>query len=219
MTLRSILAPIVFAQIQGQICVLPVIDRVPYTQNLTKMDFIWSIIGVNMILDWNLTYYDTTTCATWTELVATKPKKPYVTGMRMQFDENGEYIIKMDSIVTTGDWVFNANATNKYFQKEKWDPIPKEKQDTQETLKKAADAYADMFSDRSRGGATTCRSANSTMANTCVLGIPTASNVTRLVDKQYIIDEEYGTVQVMMNFAGLPDSHMFRLEVGKMCIL
>lgn len=54
----------------------------------------------------------------------------------------------------------------------------------------------------------------------CDVGIP---NGVKLVNRQYVIDEEYGTVDVQMDFAGtagvgggLPDSHEFRVESGKL---
>jgi hypothetical protein len=46
-----------------------------------------------------------------------------------------------------------------------------------------------------------------------------------LVNRQYVIDEEYGTVDIIMDFGGiegqvgadgLPDSHEFRVEGGKL---
>jgi hypothetical protein len=38
-----------------------------------------------------------------------------------------------------------------------------------------------------------------------------------LVNRRYVIDEEYGTVGVFLNFgqSGLHDSHEFRIEGGK----
>ncbi|KAF2478263.1 uncharacterized protein BDR25DRAFT_207602, partial [Lindgomyces ingoldianus] len=222
----------ILAQQQGQIDTLSVIDSVPYTENRNKTDFLWGIISHSLILDWNHTIYDPTSCKSFVELVGTdlKSRQPYVLGMTMKFDdEKGEEIQAMDALVTTtGDWLFNASQTLIYFQREKpWTIIPEPKRDTRATLKAAADAYADIFSNHSvvvpfgtpccrvEGGASTC--ANSTMlgANTCVLGIPDAAHPQHLRDRAYVIDEEYGTVQVSMDFAGLPDSHMFRVEGGK----
>jgi hypothetical protein len=149
--------------------------------------------------------------------------------MRLQFDEDGEKITKMDSMVTTtGDWLFNATATLQYFKRENWGRIPEEKRDTRATLQAAADAYADMFANvssvppfgtpccRIEGGGSTCASANSTNLNTCTLGIPDASkNPVYLINREYVIDQEYGTVQVLMDFGRLADSHQFMLREGK----
>ncbi|KAF2653440.1 hypothetical protein K491DRAFT_751479 [Lophiostoma macrostomum CBS 122681] len=218
-----------YAQSEGEIEELPVIANLNYTENRVRTNLDNSIVTNDLTLDWNNTLYDIATCTTWTELVSSDPKKPYVLGMRLQFDEDGATITKMDSMVTTtGDWLFNATATLQYFKRESWGIIPENKRDSRATLKAAADAYADMFSNvssippfgtpccRTEGGGSTCASANSTNLNTCVLGIPDASkNPVYLVNREYVIDQAYGTVQVLMDFGRMADSHQFMLREGK----
>jgi hypothetical protein len=58
--------------------------------------------------------------------------------------------------------------------------------------------------------------------DSCNVGVPSG---VKLVNRQYVIDEEYGTVDIIMDFGGtagkvgaggLPDSHEFRIEGGKL---
>lgn len=70
---------------------------------------------------------------------------------------------------------------------------------------------------RLEGGAYTGKGAAS---DSCNVGVPSG---VKLVNRQYVVDEEYGTVDVMMDFGGtvggaggLPDSHEFRVEAGKL---
>lgn len=59
-----------------------------------------------------------------------------------------------------------------------------------------------------------------TNASTCHLGLPSTIKV---VDRRYVVDVEYGVVNMYLGFPGLdrasklpaPDSHMFRVEKGK----
>lgn len=50
-------------------------------------------------------------------------------------------------------------------------------------------------------------------SDSCNVGVP--SGVT-LNKRRYVIDEVLGTVDLMMSFANLPDSHEFRVEKGKL---
>jgi hypothetical protein len=90
-------------------------------------------------------------------------------------------------------------------------------------IQAAADAYCDIFSDKSvkvpwgtpcarlEGGAYTGRGSPD---DSCNVGIPDG---VRLTNRRYVIDETVGAVDVMMTFgSNLPDSHEFRVEGGKL---
>lgn len=48
----------------------------------------------------------------------------------------------------------------------------------------------------------------------CNVGVPSGI---RMLDRRYVIDEVLGSVDIFFAFAGsLPDSHLFRLEGGKL---
>lgn len=150
----------------------------------------------------------------------------------MLFSENGTASL-IESIVTDeGDWAFNATGYSYWNSFENWDPIPLSKRDTREVIQAAGDAYFNRFQNenvsvpwgercaRLEGGAYTSRTGNLT-ANTCNLGLPSTIKVT---DRRYIVDEEMGVVDMFLGFPGLdrshvdlpmPDSHLFRVEGGK----
>jgi hypothetical protein len=195
-----------------------------YFENSKKADVAKGILTQPLHIDRNRSIYDTTSCATWTEIYVANPQAPYVIGTQLRFANHK--INKVDTIITKpGDWLFNVTGNMYWSAKEDWGPIPAEKRDTRATIKAAADAYCDLFANanttvpwgtpcaRLEGGAYTGRG----LANdSCNVGVP--SGVT-LNNRRYVIDEELGSVDVMLDFGGaggLPDSHEFRVEGGKL---
>jgi hypothetical protein len=231
----------IWAQTQGQVGVLPILDSVPYTENFVPMPFLSGMIFQPLILDWNASFYDTTTCTAFAEMVSTRTEtgRSFVMGTRIEmkgWEEVGEpapegvgplVVTRLDAVVTsTGDWLFNASSTLQHYRNEKpWTRIPEEFRDSRETLKAAADAYCDKFANSSvevpfatpccriEGGASTCAGEGERELNTCSKGFP--RNPQYLTNRTYVIDEEMGVVQVNMILNGMPDSHVFRIEEGK----
>ncbi|KAJ4377278.1 hypothetical protein N0V83_000102 [Neocucurbitaria cava] len=181
----------------------------------------------------NITSYrsilDPHLCTSFTEIIVTDPKHPYVIGVRSEGD--GKFVSKIETLVSdAGDWLFNATGTAYWNSREKWDPIPVADQDTRETIQAAGDAYFNRFGNvnvtvpfgtpcaRLEGGAYT--DAQMTNASTCHLGLPSTMNV---VDRRYVVDVDMGAVNIYVGFPGLdrasnvpaPDSHTFRVEKGK----
>ncbi|KAI1335605.1 hypothetical protein F5Y15DRAFT_409027 [Xylariaceae sp. FL0016] len=205
--------------------------NVTYTENEKSLDIKTGVLSQALKLDHNRSIHDTTGCATFTELIAASDPHPYVIGTRMQFGSDSK-IAKIESIVTDqGDWLFNATGYLHWDSLEKWDPIPEDKRDTYATIKAAGDAYFDRFKNenqtvpwgtpcaRLEGGAYTDSSGKG--GNTCNLGVPSTIVVT---NRRYVVDEEMGTVDILLGFPQLdmtvpnqsmPDSHMFRVEGGK----
>jgi hypothetical protein len=176
--------------------------------------------------------YDTTQCKTFTEIIVTDPLHPYVIHTQMTLDNEGDVIL-IDNLVTDkGDWAFNATGYQYWSSQEKWEPIPENKRLSRDTIKAAGDAYADRCNDvtvqvpfgtpcaRLEGGAYTGR--GNLSANTCDIGgLP---EHVPMVDRKYVLDEVFGVVDIFMGFTGLdrtqkdtptPDSHLFRVEDGK----
>ena len=202
-----------------------------YTENETPTNITTGVLNQPLKLDHNRSIHDTTICGTFTELIATNNPHPYVIGTRMIFTDNK--ITLIESIVTDqGDWAFNSTGYLYWQSFEKWDPIPAEKRDSRAVIQAAGDAYFDRFGNESvtvpfstpcarlEGGAYTARTPNNT-ENTCSLGLPSTIHVT---NRRYIIDEEMGVVDIFLGFPGLdrsqgdapmPDSHVFRVEGGK----
>jgi hypothetical protein len=169
---------------------------------------------------------DTTRCKTFTEIVVTEGEKPYVIGTRLYVDEGR--ITRIDSLVTTtGDWLFNANNYLKISKRENWEVLPASQRTRAQEMINGANAYLDAFSDkhldapwgspceRLEGGAYT--NAQGKPDSTCKVGIP--NGVLYIVNRDYLVDEEKGVVQVFCRFgnsqSGMPDSHMFKYVNGK----
>ncbi|PGH17021.1 hypothetical protein AJ79_01405 [Helicocarpus griseus UAMH5409] len=187
--LEEATAQFVATQTSGQISVFTALaDNVEYTENFQPADINTSLLATALAIDNNRSLHDTTACATYTELIITDPAHPYVTGTQMRFTDNK--VSRIDMIITDeGDWLFDAAGTLLYAQSENWDPIPEDQRDTREVIRAGGDAYLNLFNDPN-------------------VEVP-----------RYVIDETMGTVDVFLNFGGengLPDSHEFRLEGGKL---
>lgn len=203
-----------------------------YVENNKTANILNGTPAFGMTMDFNRSMYDTTQCKTFTEIIVTDPLHPYVIHTQLTLDGDGNVNL-IDSLVTDkGDWAFNATGTKNWNAQENWDPIPEAKRLSREVIKAAGDAYADRCNDvtvhvpfgtpcaRLEGGAYTGR--GNLSANTCDIGglpehIP-------MVNRRYVVDEVYGVVDIFMGFTGLdrtqnstgtPDSHVFRVEDGK----
>jgi hypothetical protein len=222
-TLQAATDNYIAAQKAGKPATLTQLDSsATYTENDKSTAIASGILSQAIRIDHNKSLHDTTQCATYTELISTDSKHPYVIGTQMRFGNNSK-ITKVQTLVTDkGDWLFNATATLYWASRENWDPIPESKRDSRATIQAAADAYCDIFSnksvvvpwgkpcDRLEGGMYTGTGSDS---DSCDVGIPSGVN---LADRRYVIDESLGTVDVFIKFAGnLPDSHEFRVENGK----
>ncbi|KAI1198468.1 hypothetical protein F5X97DRAFT_147770 [Nemania serpens] len=209
------------AQTAGKPETMGALTGVAYLEQFKAADVKRGILATPLKLDFNRSLHDTVQCATYTEMVAAKGAHPYVVGTQMRFAPNGT-MVNMSSLVTdSGDWLFNATGTLYWASREKWDVIPEAQRDSRATIQAAADAYADIFNDKSvkvpwgspcarlEGGAYT---GNGGPSDRCDVGIPTG---VALVNRRYVIDETIGAVDVFIDFATVPDSHEFRIEKGK----
>jgi hypothetical protein len=203
-----------------------------YIENNKTANILNGTPAFGMNIDSNRSMYDTTQCKTFTEIIVTDPLHPYVIHTQMTLDNEGDVIL-IDNLVTDkGDWAFNATGYQYWSSQEKWEPIPENKRLSRDTIKAAGDAYADRCNDvtvqvpfgtpcaRLEGGAYTGR--GNLSANTCDIGgLP---EHVPMVDRKYVLDEVFGVVDIFMGFTGLdrtqkdtptPDSHLFRVEDGK----
>ncbi|KAI1263554.1 hypothetical protein F5Y18DRAFT_418210 [Xylariaceae sp. FL1019] len=205
---------------------------VKYTENGVPMGLRQSVLTEPIKMDHNRTVVDTVACSTFTEIIAASNTHQYVIGTRMEFNSDNKVAL-MESIVTDrGDWAFNATGYLYWDSLEEWTPIPTEKQDSRDTIKAAGDAYFNRFNDTSvivpfgtpcsrlEGGASTAP-LNMTGDSCTAAGMPSGLVV---ADRRYVIDQEMGVVDIFLGFPGLdrsqgmqpvPDSHMFRVESGK----
>ncbi|KAI0423682.1 hypothetical protein F5Y09DRAFT_354989 [Xylaria sp. FL1042] len=207
-------------------------SNITYTENEVKMSLDRSVLTEPIKMDHNRSIFDTSQCTSFTEIIAATNIHQYVIGTRMEFNANS-MISKIESIVTDrGDWAFNATGYLYWDSLENWDPIPPEKQDSREVIQAAGDAYFDRFKNESvvvpfgvpcsrlEGGASTAP-LNMTGDSCTAAGLPSTLVVT---NRRYVIDQEMGTVDIFLGFPGLdrsqgmatmPDSHVFRVEEGK----
>ncbi|KAI4599979.1 hypothetical protein KJ359_001080 [Pestalotiopsis sp. 9143b] len=194
-----------------------------YTENFKSADLAKGILSEALAVAHNHTLYDTTVCSAYVELIITDAKHPSVTGTQMYFADGGSGIAKVETLVTDkGDWLFDVAGTLKWASQEKWDEIPEAQRDSRAAIQAAADAYADVFNNKSvvvpwgqpcarlEGGSYTGKGA---ATDRCDVGIPSGVKNT---NRRYVIDEAKGSVDMFMTFAdSLPDSHEFRIEGGK----
>lgn len=230
--LKNVTADLLAAQTAGQTTFSSLAETVKYTENRKQVDIKSSILSKALKVDHSRAQHDVPQCAAFSEFIVTNSAAPYVIATQLRLDNSTNKVNQIDSIVTTkGDWLFNVTGTMYWASRENWDPIPADKRDTREVIKAAGDAYCDLFNDKSvkvpwgtpcarlEGGSYTGKGAAN---DRCDVGVP---NGVKLVNRQYVIDEEYGTVDIIMDFGGtagnigaggLPDSHEFRVEGGKL---
>jgi hypothetical protein len=108
------------------------------------------VIASPQKVDWDRSFYDTATCQVYVESIITDPKHPYVLATMIRGTGSPGSppgtVSGFDVIVTDkDDWLFDANQTLYYAQREDWSEIPEAKRNTREQLKAAADAYLDYF--------------------------------------------------------------------------
>jgi hypothetical protein len=232
-TLQEVAEKYVKAQSTGDATRLPLAKGATYAENDKVMDPSQGVVAGPLKVDFTRSFYDTTQCAAFTELVAATDPHPYVIHTRMEATKEGK-VSKMESVVTdAGDWVFGATEHLAVTRIEKWDEIPKGKRDTRAVIQAAADAYLDNWGEptlpvphgtpcyRLEGRINT--GTKNPEGNTCDMGaFPQKLNVT---NRRYVIDENVGAVAVFHNFPwldasqpvdpGTQASQTFRVEGGK----
>jgi hypothetical protein len=173
-------------------------------------------------IDFNRSLLDTQICETFTEVIVTDKSHPYVLGVRLKIANRN--IVELETLVTDADdWLFNADNYLKYSSTENWGPIPAVSRDSRQTLIAAAAAYFDVFDDNSvkvpwgtpcnrlEGGLRTGRGLPD---DSCNVGVPSGM---KLTERRFIADPEIGAVVGFIRWpTGVPDSHLFRVENGKL---
>jgi len=215
--LKAQAAAYIAAQVAGKVDTLQTASSLVYTENFKNASLPTGILATALRIDYNRTLYDSTQCATYTELITTQTGANHVIGTQMYFADGA--LSKMETIVTsTGDWLFNATGTLRYASAESWTEIPVEKRDTRAAIQAAGDAYLDLFNDKSVkvpwGNPCARLEGGAYLQPDCNVGVPSGI---RNTNRRYVIDEVLGSVDIFFTFAGnLPDSHEFRVEGGKL---
>lgn len=207
----------------------PMGEWVNYYENfeLSSMSF-GGVISTPQKVDWDRSFYDTVACSVYVESIITDPAHPYVLASQIRgtgaIGSPTGTIGGFDVIVSDADdWLFNAEKTLYYAQREDWSEIPEAQRNTREQLRAAADAYLDLFKDKSvqvpwgtpctrlEGSAYTGRGQPT---DTCNVGVP--DNID-MAERRYIIDPVVGSVAVFLKMGPnkRADAHVFRIEDGK----
>jgi hypothetical protein len=228
--LQSAVDLYIAAQTKGDTSGMPLARGLGYMENVAPADIEKGIIKTPMKIDFHRSLLDTATCQTFTEVIVTDKEHPYVLGTRLRV--NHDKIAEIEIIwETTGYWGFNADNYLKYSSSEKWDAIPVDERDTRDTLVSAASAYLDAFLEqkkdlvpwgypcqRTEGGMYTGKGSPK---DSCDVGVPSGVNI---ANRRFVVDETIGSVVVFCTFgagsptggSGAPDSHLFRVEKGKL---
>jgi hypothetical protein len=212
------------AQGKGDPSGMPLAKGLAYIENMQVVDIKTGVIQKPMKIDFHRTLIDPATCQTFTEVIVTDKSHPYVLGTRLRV--NHDKIVEIESMVTQqGDWLFNADNYFKWSPGEDWGVIPPDQRDTRDTLVAAANAYLDAFLEkkvdlvpwgypcnRTEGG---IRTGKGVPEDSCQVGVPSGVNI---VARRFLVDETIGAVVAFCNFGvgGLPDTHLFRVEKGKL---
>jgi hypothetical protein len=212
------------AQSKGDPSGLPLAKGLAYIENMQVVDIQSGVIQKSLKIDFHRTLIDPATCQTFSEVIVTDKSHPYVIGTRLRI--NHDKIAEIESMVTQqGDWLFNADNYFKWSPGEDWGMIPAGHRDSRDTLVAAANAYLDAFLEkrldlvpwgtpcnRTEGG---LRTGKGVPEDSCQVGVPAGVNI---VARRFVVDEAMGAVVAFCTFGvgGLPDTHLFRVEKGKL---
>jgi hypothetical protein len=199
-----------------------------YIENRKEIPLGQGIWKTPLVINFHRSMLDVETCETFTEIIHTSSNHPYVLGTRLKVAD--KKISEIEALVTDhDDWLFNAANSLKYSSQETWDILPPAQRSERQTLIQVANAYFDVFSDRTassrvpwgipcarlEGGAYTNPQGD---PKASCIGGPPLEGALKIANRRFIVDEEMGTVVGLADFGaenGWPDSHIFRLENGK----
>jgi hypothetical protein len=211
---------------KGNPSLMPLARQAKYIENTKAVPLGQGIWQASLAIDFHRDLFDVETCQTFSEIIHTSSGHPYVIGTRLKIADNK--IAEIESLVTDkDDWLFNAENYLKYSSQEKWNILPAAQRSDRQTLINAANAYFDFFADRNSKipfGIPCARIEGGMYTNpklepnaSCTGGPPLEGSI-KIVNRRFLVDLDMGTVVGFMNFGsetGLPDSHMIRLENGK----
>lgn len=84
--------------------------KASYKENNKAADITTGLLSQPMKIDHNKTLFDTTLCATYSELIITNPKAPYVIGTQVHLDSSGGVALVDTIFTSTGDWQFSESS-------------------------------------------------------------------------------------------------------------
>ena len=212
------------AQRAGDREALPAAPVTRYFEQQQPISPAGSIVNTALAIDFHRSILDEVTCQTFTELVVLDESHPYAIGTRLRVVAGT--ITELEAMVTDeGDWLFNPRVTFERSSAENWDVLTAAARSDRATLEGAANAYFDQFfsgpgtvevpwgrpCNRLEGGAYT---GNGSAEDSCDVGVPSGMNISH---RRFVVDEAMGAVVGFVQFGpnALPDTHLFRLENGR----
>jgi len=221
-SLQEVADKYIAAQEAGMPLLIPMGNWVVYRENFKPSSMSTGVLSTPLKVDRHLTLLDESACQVFIEMIAAGNPHPYV--IAVQFPARGGNAGNFDVISTDeGDWLFDAAATLRHASQEDWSVIPEAQRATREQLIAAANAYLDLFKDKSvqvpwgtpcarlEGGLYTAKGQPD---DSCNVGVPENIDLT---NRRYVADPTIGAVSVFLDFGEKkrPDSHLFRIEDGK----
>jgi hypothetical protein len=223
--LLSTASAFVSAVSAGTVNTLPSTTSFTYQENNKASSLAKGAFSSPLKIDMNRSTADTVACASYTMIISTSGSKPYVLATQIRHDNNDTSKIAMiDTIAaTTGSLFFNASLTLSYIKAEDWTALPTASQPSRDLLKKVGDGYLDMWTDAKAADTipwgTDCeRVEGSRLTKPCGASLPHGGSANKNADRRYVIDEVFGSVDVLCSFnslGNLPDSHEVRVVDGK----
>ncbi|MEJ2108376.1 MAG: hypothetical protein P8Z37_00385 [Acidobacteriota bacterium] len=213
---------------QGTPSRMPLSEQAVYIENRQSVPFEDGLWQNPLKIDFHRSILDIETCETFTEIVSATGSHPYVIGTRLKIKD--DRIVEIEALVTDeDDWLFNAETYLQYSPRETWDVLPIALRRDRKTLIAAANAYFDVFKDSSTvadvpWNIPCARLEGGIYSNptddpeaSCTGGPPLEGSID-ITHRRFIVDPAMGSVVGLVNFGdanGWPDTHMFRLESGK----
>jgi hypothetical protein len=202
-----------------------------YIENMKSSSFDKDIWTAKPKVSFHRDFLDVDSCSAYVEMFDSVNTHAYNIGAQIRTVSG--LITEISALVADdGDWSIKGRADIAKMVKissgEKWPMIPKAQQNTAAVIKAAGDAYLDCFLDSTKvtvpwgtpcarlEGSMYTGNANDPGGSTgkCDIGIPQGLKIT---DRHYIIDVDMGSVDIFCKFGGgMPDSHLFRIENGKL---
>ena len=214
---------------KGDPSLMPLASGAKYIENRKETSFKDGVWKEPLVVDFYRSFFDAKLDETYSEIICASGSHPYVIGTRLKV--TGDSIAEVEALVTDeNDWLFNAATYLKYSPQEDWSILPPEMRSDRETLIRIANAYFDVFKDSSRTndvpwnipcarleGGIYSNPENKPDAS-CTGGPPLEGTVD-ITNRRFLVAVDMGTVVGLAYFGdenGLPDSHIFRVENGKL---
>jgi hypothetical protein len=201
-----------------------------YMENMKASSMGQGIWKSKLKVAFTRSFLDVDSCKTYTEVYDDSDSHPYIIGAQLKLI-NGQ-IAEVSALVSdSGDWSLSkksdfVTACGKS-KAEAWTIIASDKRDDRKTIQAAGDAYLDDFLDSTKvkvpwGNPCARLEGSMYVQPDCNKGVPQKMHMPY---RKYVVDVDMGTVDIFVHFGGdstktnsqfTPDSHLFRVESGKL---